>query len=153
MRDVTRVPLEHRISYRCLSVATRITRHLAPGWKSEFGLTVTSWRVMAVIGRYEPISAIQVAERTSTDAFFVGRAIDKLTEQGYVQKGVDPEDRRRLRLGLTTAGRKVHRRVEASISQVEADLVAEVPAEKLRAFFETLATLEDRASRLDSPEG
>lgn len=77
MRNTPRVPLENRISYRCLSVASRITRHLAPRWKSEFGLTVTSWRVMAVIGRYEPLSAMQVAERTSTDAFFVGRAIDK----------------------------------------------------------------------------
>lgn len=148
MRDPTRIPLEDRISYRCLSVATRITRHLAPGWKSEFGLTVTSWRVMAVIGRYEPISATQVAERTSTDAFFVGRAIDKLAEQGYLQKGVDPEDRRRLRLSLTTAGRRVHRRVEDSINQVEADLLAGVSAESARVFFKTLETLEDRASRL-----
>ena len=105
MRNAPRVPLENRISYRCLSVASRITRHLAPRWKSEFGLTVTSWRVMAVIGRYEPLSAMQVAERTSTDAFFVGRVIDKLVGQGYLKKGVDPEDRRRLRLSLTATGR------------------------------------------------
>jgi DNA-binding MarR family transcriptional regulator len=118
MRHAARVPLESRISYRCLSVAARITRHLAPRWKSEFGLTVISWRVMAVIGRFEPISAKQVAARTSTDAFFVGRAIEKLVEQGYVTKGVDLEDRRRLRLSLTTAGRKVHRQVESMISQV-----------------------------------
>ena len=72
-------------------MASRITRHLAPRWKSEFGLTVTSWHVMAVIGRYEPLSAMQVAERTSTDAFFVGRALDKLVEQGYLKKGVDPD--------------------------------------------------------------
>jgi DNA-binding MarR family transcriptional regulator len=152
MRDVTRVPLENRISYRCLSVATRITRFLAPRWKSEFGLTVTSWRVMAVIGRYEPISAIQVAERTSTDAFFVSRAIDKLVEQGYLQKGVDPEDRRRLRLSLTTSGKTVHRKVENLINRVEADLLAGLPAKDLRVFFETMATLEDRAAKLQPPE-
>ena len=152
MRDVTTVSLENRISYRCLSIATRITRHLAPWWRSEFGLTVTSWRVMAVIGRYEPISASQVADRTSTDAFFVGRAIDKLVEQGYLKKGVDPQDRRRLRLCLTTLGRRVHRRVEDSINKVEADLVAGVSKDNLSAFFETMATLEDRASKLNPPE-
>jgi DNA-binding MarR family transcriptional regulator len=152
MSDVTRVPLENRISYRCLSIATRITRHLAPRWKSEFGLTVTSWRVMAVIGRYEPISATQVAERTSTDAFFVGRAIDKLVEQGYLKKGVDPDDKRRLRLSLTASGKRVHRQVEGLINHVEAHLLAGVSAENQRVFFETMATLEDRAAKLLPPE-
>lgn len=152
MRDAPRVPLENRISYRCLSVATRITRHLAPAWKSQFGLTVTSWRVMAVIGRYQPISATQVAERTSTDAFFVGRAIDKLVEQGYLEKGVDPEDRRRLRLSLTTSGKRVHRRVEDSINQVEAGLLAGLSTEAVGVFFEIMSTLEHRASQLDAPE-
>nr|ART90045.1 transcriptional regulator, MarR family [uncultured bacterium] len=84
---------------------------------------------MAVIGRYQPVSATQVAERTSTDAFFVGRAIDKLMEQGYLKKDVDPEDRRRLRLSLTAAGRKVHQQVEKMINEVEAELLDGVSAE------------------------
>jgi len=87
MRTPNSVPLENRISYRCLSIATRITRFLAPRWKDEFGLTVIGWRVMAVIGRFEPISAKEVAARTSTDAFFVARAIEKLVEQGVCQEG------------------------------------------------------------------
>ena len=75
MRNAPRVPLENRISYRCLSVASRITRHLAPRWKSDFGLTVTSWRVMAVIGRYEPLSAMEVAERARAEEAEIGTAL------------------------------------------------------------------------------
>ena len=152
MRDAARVSLENRISYRCLSVAARITRHLAPRWKSEFGLTVIRWRVMAVIGRFEPASAKQVAARTSTDAFFVARAIDKLVEQGYVEKGLDPEDRRRLRLSLTGAGRKVHRKVEKMINEVEAGLLAGVSAADAEVFFRVMSVLEDEAARLGIPE-
>lgn len=111
-----------------------------------------SWRVMAVIGRFEPVSAKQVAARTSTDAFFVGRAIEKLVEQGYVTKGVDPDDRRRLRLSLTAAGRKVHGEVEGMISQVEADLLAGVPAADAKVFFQVMSTLEERAATLGQPE-
>lgn len=151
MRPAARVPLESRISYRCLSVAARITRHLAPRWKSEFGLTVISWRVMAVIGRFEPVSAKQVAARTSTDAFFVGRAIEKLLEQGYVTKDVDPEDRRRLRLSLTATGHKVHREVESMINQVEADLLAGVSAADAKVFFRVMSALEERAATLGQP--
>ena len=148
MPKAARVPLENRISYRCLSIAARITRHLSPRWKAEFGLTVIGWRVMAVIGRFEPISATQVAARTSTDAFFVARAIEKLVEQGYVQKGVDHEDRRRLRLSLTTAGRKVHRQVEDMINQVEADLLAGISADEATTFFRVMSVLEERAAAL-----
>jgi DNA-binding MarR family transcriptional regulator len=148
MPKAPRVALEDRISYRCLSVAARITRHLAPRWKAEFGLTVISWRVMAVIGRFEPVSAKQVAARTSTDAFFVGRAIEKLLEQGYVQKDVDLQDRRRLRLSLTASGKKVHRQVEDMVNQVEADLLAGIPAAQADAFFRVISVLEERASAL-----
>ena len=150
MRTPNSVPLENRISYRCLSIATRITRFLAPRWKDEFGLTVIGWRVMAVIGRFEPISAKEV--RTSTDAFFVARAIGKLVEQGYVKKAVDMHDRRRLSLSLSTPGKKVHRHVEAMISQVEADLLAEVSAADAKTFFHVMSVLGDRAARLSAPD-
>ncbi|MEJ8840027.1 MarR family winged helix-turn-helix transcriptional regulator [Ramlibacter sp. AN1133] len=148
MPKAARVLLEDRISYRCLSVAARITRYLSPRWKAEFGLTVIGWRVMAVIGRFEPISATQLAARTSTDAFFVARAIEKLVEQGYVLRGVDAEDRRRLRLSLTIAGKKVHRQVEDMINQVEADLLAGIPEADAEIFFQVMSLLEDRAAAL-----
>jgi DNA-binding MarR family transcriptional regulator len=148
MPKAARVPLENRISYRCLSVAARITRQLSPRWKAEFGLTVIGWRVMAVIGRFEPISATQLAARSSTDAFFVARAVDKLVEQGYVRKGVDLEDRRRLRLSLTPAGKKVHRKVEDMINQLEAELLAGIPAAEAAIFFRVMSVLEDRAAGL-----
>ena len=150
MSKAARVSLENRISYRCLSIAARITRHLSPAWKAEFGLTVISWRVMAVIGRVAPVSAKQVAARTSPDAFFVARAIDKLVEQGYVQKDVDHEDRRRLRLSLTPSGKKVHRQVEDMINAVEAELLAGIPSDESAIFFRVMSVLEDRAGALAS---
>lgn len=106
---------------------------------------------MAVIGRFEPISAKEVAARTSTDAF-VARAIEKLVEQGYVKKAVDMHDRRRLSLSLSTPGKKVHRHVEAMISQVEADLLAEVSAADAKTFFHVMSVLGDRAARLSAPD-
>ncbi|NBS66097.1 MAG: hypothetical protein EBT33_17450, partial [Betaproteobacteria bacterium] len=73
---------------------------------------------------------------------------DKEVEQGYLKKGVDPEDRRRLRLSLTATGRKVHRQVEDMINLVEADLLAGIPADDLSTFFTTMSLLESRAGRL-----
>ena len=82
----------------------------------------------------------------------VARAIEKLVEQGYVKKAVDMHDRRRLSLSLSTPGKKVHRHVEAMISQVEADLLAEVSAADAKTFFHVMSVLGDRAARLSAPD-
>jgi DNA-binding MarR family transcriptional regulator len=143
-----RVLLEDRLSYRCLYIATRITRHLAPTWQAEYGLSVTNWRVMAVIGRFEPISAKEVAARTSTEAFFVTRAIDRLVEQGYAERGVDPDDRRKLSLSLTKLGHTVHREIEAMINDVEAELLAGLDSQQKKQILEALSVLQSRVQEL-----
>mgnify|MGYP003442856973 FL=1 len=152
MTQTTRVLLEERVTYRCLLIATCVTRHLAPKWSADFGLSVTNWRVMAVIGRFEPVSAKEVAARTSTDAFFVTRAIDNLVEQGYVDRGIDSEDRRRLSLTLTRKVKTVHCRVEDMINEVETRLLAGLSTAEKQVFLHGLFTLATRAMQLDQPK-
>jgi DNA-binding MarR family transcriptional regulator len=148
MARQSRVLLEDRISYRCLFIATRITRHLAPIWQAEYGLSATSWRVMAVIGRFQPISAKEVAARTSTDAFFMTRAIDRLVEQDYVERGVDASDRRKLSLALTTRGKTVHREIENMINKVEAELLSGLDTQQRKQILEALSLLQARVEEL-----
>lgn len=143
------VALERRLSYRCLLIATGLTRQVAPLWETEYGLTVITWRVMAVIGRYEPLAAKDVVWHTSTDPFFVSRAIDQLLEQGYINRDVDPKDRRRLCLTLTKLGRTVHRRVEKEINRVEADLLSRLSVQQQTCMMEALMILTEAVSGSD----
>ena len=110
------VALEARLTYRCQMVATRVTRALAPMLQERHGLSVINWRVLAVIGRWAPVSAKDVVARTSTDPYFVSRAIDQLAQLGMVIREVDPDDRRRARLALTARGERVHQHVSAVIT-------------------------------------
>lgn len=147
-RQVSRVPLEERLSYRCSLISVRITRFLAPMLEGEYGLTVITWRVMAVVGRYAPLSAKEVATHTSTDAFFVFRAIEQLVSRGYVSRAVDPRDRRKSSLQLTAAGVEVHRRVEAVLSAVEADILSDLDAFEQEALSAVLSDLNEKCARL-----
>lgn len=147
------IPLEHRIAYQCLLVATRISQFLAPMWEKKYGLTTITWRVMAVVGRYGPLSAKDVAEHTSTDAFFVSRAIVQLVEQGYMTKGVDARDRRRSVLQLTPQGEAVQLEIERVMSAVEEDVLGAMDEGEGQRVREALAQLAASASeQLKSPK-
>jgi len=146
------VPLEERLSYRCSLISTRITRFITPMLESRYGLTVITWRVMAVIGRYAPLSAKEVAQHTSTDAFFVSRAVEQLVNLEFVARSVDARDRRRSCLELTPAGRTVHRKVEGVINRLEASLITELDAAQREALHTALAYLDAQTQRLQDGE-
>ena len=50
--------LEHFLPYRLSVLSNRISQDIAaPVRATRFGLTITEWRVMAVLGRYPDLSA------------------------------------------------------------------------------------------------
>jgi DNA-binding MarR family transcriptional regulator len=114
----------------------------------RYGLTVITWRVMAVIGRYAPLSAKEIAAHTSTDAFFVFRAVEQLVSRGYVIRDVDRRDRRKSSLQLSASGRAAHRSIEAVINRVEAQVLSDLDAIELEALSAVLAHLNDNCARL-----
>jgi len=148
VKKIPNVPLERRLSYRCSLISTRITRFLAPMWEKRYGLTVITWHVMAVIGRYGPLSAKDIAQHTSTDAFYVSRAVEQLTQRGFVQRDIDPHDRRRASLSLTVEGRKVHRKIEDSINRLEAEFLADLDEEGKRLLDAALDHLDQKTKDL-----
>ena len=56
--------LEHFLPYRLSVLSNRISSAIAREYSQRFALTVTEWRVMAVLGRYPGLSANKVALRT-----------------------------------------------------------------------------------------
>jgi DNA-binding MarR family transcriptional regulator len=117
-------------------------------WEERYGLTVITWRVMAVIGRYEPLSAKEVAAHTSTDAFFVSRAIEQLVGQNFVRREADPHDRRRACLRLTESGKEAHRAIELVINRLEAEFVADLRERERESLNKALALLDRKTLEL-----
>jgi DNA-binding MarR family transcriptional regulator len=148
MRTAGDAPLERRVSYRCSMIAARITRLLAPMWRERHGLNVVNWRVLAVIGRYAPVSAKDVAAHTSSEPFHVSRALEALTRRRLVVREVDGEDRRRVRLRLSPEGRAVHRSIETSVNRLEQSVLEGMSAAELADMDRILALLDRRVAEL-----
>ena len=62
--------------------------------------------LLAAVGQAEPATLNQIAANVKRGAPAVSRAIDTLVRAGLVDRQADPDNRRRLALKLTEAGRQ-----------------------------------------------
>lgn len=137
--------LERFVPYR-LSVLTNIvSRTFGRLYGERFGLSIPEWRVMAVLGRFAPLSANEVCSRTAMDKVQVSRAVEKLRRSSLVEHTVDARDRRRSRLRLSAAGLRIHDAIVPMGLAAEALLLDGLsPAEK-RTLDRLLGRLMVRA--------
>lgn len=136
------IPLENWIGYRFSLISARLGEFVARMYASRHDLTVPAWRSLAVIARYQPLTAKQLAALTSSDAFKVARAIELLVRRGLIHRDVDKVDRRRANLRLTADGRKVYKDIEKFAVRVETELTATLGAKELEVLGQVLDKLD-----------
>ena len=59
--------LENFLPYRLSILSNTVSQSIAAEYQDRFELSMTEWRVMAVLGRFAELSAREVAERTAMD--------------------------------------------------------------------------------------
>lgn len=136
------IPLEHWIGYRFSLIAARLGNYVAQMYTSRHDLTMPAWRSLAVIARYQPLTATQLANLTSSDAFKVARAIELLVRRGLIRRDVNKEDRRRASLSLTTEGRRVYKDIEKFSVRVERELIAGLEGSEHNMLLQSLDKLD-----------
>jgi DNA-binding MarR family transcriptional regulator len=93
--------LENFLPYRLSLLSNTVSQGIAEAYQKDHDLSVTEWRVVAVLGRFQGSTASEVVERTAMDKVAVSRAVKSLMEKGLVQRRTDKADRRRRQLFLT----------------------------------------------------
>ncbi len=144
--------LERFLPYRLSVLTNTMSRAFARRYGSRFGLTIPEWRVMAVLGRFAPLSANEVAERTAMDKVRVSRAVARLTKSGLIDRATDSGDRRRSALKLSRAGRQMHEAIIPIARQIEAALLAKLTPEEHETLDRLVSKLMDRSIALDRGE-
>jgi DNA-binding MarR family transcriptional regulator len=129
--------LERFLPYRLSILSNTISQAIADDYQRRFDLSVTEWRVMAVLGRFEGLSAREVAERTAMDKVAVSRALARLVDAGRVDRATHDGDKRRSVLNLTEAGWVIHDQVAPMARAREREVLAKLSAEE-RAWLERI---------------
>jgi DNA-binding MarR family transcriptional regulator len=68
-------------------------------------VTVAQWNVLVTVYHGQATTTAEVARYIAIDPGAVSRLVDRLAAKGLMTRSADPSSRRRVRLGLTEAGR------------------------------------------------
>jgi DNA-binding MarR family transcriptional regulator len=129
--------LERFLPYRLSVLSNRVSQTIADTYVERFGLAVTEWRVIAVLGRFPGLSANGVAERTAMDKVAVSRAVARLLERGLLEREVHGDDRRRSVLALSETGYRIYDEVAPLALECERRLLAHLHPDE-RAVLDQL---------------
>ena len=122
-RDSDTLRLEDFLPYRLSVLSNRVSRTIAERYEERFQLSMSEWRVMAVLGESPELSAAEVAVRTAMDKVAVSRAVNRLLETGRLERRFSDEDRRRSVLQLSAGGRRIYREVVPIAKAYESELL------------------------------
>jgi DNA-binding MarR family transcriptional regulator len=122
--------LEHFLPYRLSVLTNTISQAIAREYAQRFQLSITEWRVMAILGRYDGSSAREVAERTATDKVAISRAVASLMQSGRVRRTLAAHDKRQSVLRLTAKGWKIYDEVAPRALEHEQRLLAHLDAQE-----------------------
>ena len=142
--------LERFLPYRLSVLSNRISQDIARLYAGRFGLNVTEWRLLAVLGRYPGLSATELAERTAMDKVAVSRAVASLLDEGRLTRKTDGSDRRRALLRLSAKGYRIYDEVAPLALAYERDLLAGLGSDERAALERLLEMVEarERATRV-----
>lgn len=143
-----RVELESFVPYRLSVLSNFVSSSIATIYSERFNISIMEWRVIAVLGNYQPLSANEICERTNMDKVQVSRAVSSLTKSGRVLRKTDKKDRRRSQLRLAAKGMKVYQQIVPLALERERQLLAPFNAREIKEFDRLLSKLEKRAREL-----
>jgi DNA-binding MarR family transcriptional regulator len=111
-------------------LSNTVSRAIADMYERRFALSITEWRVMAVLGLYDGLSARAVAERTAMDKVAVSRALSRLIEAGRVDRLVAEHDKRQSVLRLSAKGWQVYEQIAPLALEHERRLLSHLDGEE-----------------------
>ncbi len=143
--------LEDFLPYRLSVLSHTISTTIANVYEKRFGVSIPEWRVIAILGRFPGLSAVEVADRTMLDKVAVSRAVTKLIRNGRIDRQFADADRRRSILNLSDEGRQVHDEIAPLALAFEHDLLQGISAEDYDTFNIVIERLLAKSRLLGTP--
>ncbi|MGA8203284.1 MAG: MarR family transcriptional regulator [Woeseiaceae bacterium] len=140
--------LEEFLPYRLSVTSHTVSTNIARVYEKRFGVSIPEWRVIAILGRYPGLSAVEVADRTLMDKVAVSRAVTRLIKNGRIDRQFADADRRRSILNLSDEGRQVHNEIAPLALQFERELLQDISEKDFQTFSRILDQFLEKAKSI-----
>lgn len=117
------------------------------------GTTRAQWIVLFRLRDQEGLSQVDLADVLELQPISLVRLLDRLVEQGLVERRSDPKDRRTNRLFLTAAGRQLADDLDSLRDAIATDVLHGLSTATLETNLKTLLDVKDRIKTLADAAG
>lgn len=138
--------LDQRLTFKFAVVQRQLDRQLAR-ILSDHGLSVTAYRILAIIEAFGETSAAELGRMGGLDKGLVSRCVADLVRGGLLETRPDPRSARRRILGLTGAGRDRLGALRPAVDARNARLHDLFAGEELARLHEALDRMTDHLAR------
>jgi MarR family transcriptional regulator, transcriptional regulator for hemolysin len=119
-----------------LAELQRLTRAYADKEAARYGITRAQWAVLAGVERNEGMKQTELAEQLEMQPITLTRLIDKLCDNGWIERRGDDSDRRINRLYLKKAARPLLTKLAGLKAELTATALEGIDAPRLLTQLE-----------------
>ncbi len=137
---IPRSPVDTHLLFT-LGEVQRLVRAYADRQAARYGITRAQWAVLAKVERTEGMKQSELAEQMEMQPITLTRLIDRLCDNGWIERRSDDSDRRVNRLYLRKAARPLLGKLSGLRSELTATALAGISpadAHRLLAQLETI---------------
>jgi len=132
--------LEDKPTWLVNQLYLRAHRLLTDGF-SQAGSRGYHYRLLAALEELGPTSQAELGRATGIDRSDVVAAVNELVDDGYLQRGVDAEDRRRNVITMTRRGARRLAELEPAVADAQVRLLAPLNRAERAQFLALLRKL------------
>ena len=135
--------LEEFLPFRLSRLSESISLKFAQHYKREYGMTRPEWRALAALGQLGTLTSTQICQHSNMHKTKVSRAVQALSERGWLVRKRDDDDRRVEYLQLSAIGLRRYSKLVVLAKQFQQELLSTMSPSALSTVNKALQILED----------
>jgi DNA-binding MarR family transcriptional regulator len=108
--------------------------------------------VLHAVMTHRPVRMTEICKRTEISKPYMTAIVNKLIEEGFVERVSDPDDRRVVNINITDAGRKEMKEFARRIRDAVIKNLSSLSSEDISALHESITKIRNITSKLDKGE-
>jgi MarR family transcriptional regulator for hemolysin len=109
----------------------------------RYGMTRSQWQVLSRLERCEGLKQGELAEMLDLQPISLTRLVDRLCDNGLIERRADPDDRRAKRLFLTPAARPLMDRLAVLGEEIMGEVLAGIGDADVTLMLEKLGRAKE----------
>lgn len=139
-------PIKREIAFTIMDVA-RLLKTYADQRARQFGISRAQWAVLIRIERNEGLKQSELAELLDLQPISLTRLLDRLADNGLIERRADPNDRRANRLHLTPAAKPLLERLTSLGADMMETVLDGLDEKSNDRMLKQLVTVKDNLRR------